>query len=62
MSLHSLVVHCFVLFCFLIESIPLESCIIVCLHIHLSDILVALFGRFINEAAINICLRVFVLA
>lgn len=34
----------------------------VCLSIRLlKDILVASFGGFMNEAAINICLRVFVL-
>lgn len=41
-------------FFFLIDSIPLESCITGCLHIHLSDILVALFWVVMNKDVITI--------
>lgn len=46
-------------FFFLIDSIPLESCITVCLHIHLSDILVALFWVVMNKDVIIIWTSVF---
>lgn len=42
-----------------IDRIPLESCIMVCLHIHLSDILVAFFWVIMNKDVIIIWMPAF---